>query len=367
VGGHRTPVLAAPQHALITGLIAVKVARLSCGFAASIALCAVTLAGRAQAEDLQPTLLVYKAPADCPLVGDFQSSVERRSSRIHFVDEGSHDRELSIFLHKDGDFTVGELRLIEQNGTLRQRSVRFTTCAEAVEGLALIATVSLDPEALVQEPKPVPATPPEATPPAPKPALIEPRRPAPTPAPAHEEKIIAQTDIGAEANAFFRALPETAFGASFFVDVSSSSRHLFSPSIRGAISYAERLGVSGDGDTKADVKFALFSVLGCPLRIGENVVIFRPCASFSGGALYTRGLDTPTPNPSYSPQFSGGGSAVLSVHLSEALELAADAGVGVTFIRDRFGFNDASLHFHQSWQTQALYISTGLGFRLPLP
>ncbi|HEY4106682.1 MAG TPA: hypothetical protein VGM44_22430, partial [Polyangiaceae bacterium] len=305
-------------------MIAVKVARLSCGLAASTIACVLTLALPARAQDLSPTLLVYKAPPECPLVGDFQRSVERRSSRIHFVDEGSHDRELSIFLHKDGEYTVGELRLIERNGSLRQRSVRFGTCAEAVEGLALIATVSLDPQALLEEPKPVPETGPAAPKATPQPTPATPRTPERTKAPPAkppQEEGFAQTSIGGEGNVLINVFPKPAFGGSAFVDVASSSRHLFSPSIRGAITFVERLGVdlsSADlpAGTKADAKLALFSLLGCPLRIGGNVLIFRPCVALAGGTVYTRGIGLGSSTASYRPQFSWGASGVFSVRLT---------------------------------------------------
>jgi hypothetical protein len=341
-----------------------KVARLSRGLAASAVLCAIALtAARARAQDPQPTLLAYKAPADCPAVGDFQRSVQRRSARIHFVDEGSHDRQLSIFLRKDGDFTVGELRLIEASGTLRQRSVRFTTCAEAVEGLALIATVSLDPQALLEAPGPVPETPPTPPPRSPHSQAHEPMAATPplqlTPG--------VETEIGAELNAYFNALPKTAFGGTVFMDVSSTSRHWLSPSIRGAISHVERLGLS-DPAGQANFTLTLLSLSGCPLRIGGDIVVFRPCATLSGGALHTRGTDTNDAPATTRQYFSWGGSGMFSARLGELLEIVGDAGVGVTLIRDQFSFGVCPGDgCHQFWKTPELYLSTGLGFRLRLP
>jgi hypothetical protein len=356
-----------------------KVARLSRGLAACAVLCTFVLsAARAQAEDLHPTLLAYKAPADCPPVGDFQRSVQRRSSRIHFVDEGSHERELWVFLHKEGDFTVGELRLIEQNGSLRQRSVRFTTCGEAVEGLALIATVSLDPEALLSGAHPVPET--SAAEPAktPPPAARAPRRrpPAPRPPPPPEppeESSAVEVKVGLEPSVLFRAVPKaSAFGGTAFLDVGSSSRHLFAPVFSGAITHVERLGIAGDsGDAISRANFALTLVTlsGCPLRIGGNVVAFRPCARAAGGALRAWGTDTNQPQAATRNYWSWGGAGVLSAQLSELVEIVGDAGVGVNLIRDTFTFGRCTnpKDCTQVGKTPPLYISTGLGLRLLLP
>ena len=330
------------------------------------ALCAPLLTSRsAHAQDQEPTLLNYRAPADCPAVLDFQRSVERRSSRIHFVDEGSHARELDISLRKDGDLTIGELRLIEANGNLRQRSVRFPSCVDAVEGLALIATVSLDPQALLENPQPVPEKPAEPlpTPPA------TPRKPAPSATPKPKPALVApplEIALGAESSAFFHAFPQTAFGGNVFVDVGSRSRHWFSPQLRGAITYVQRNGVLGDvQDGRADVKLALVTLTGCPLEIGGDTLDFRPCAFVSGGELYTRGTGAEQ-ETQYHPQFSGGGAALVALRVAESVEIVGDASVGVTAIRDHFGFTSES-GFSTAWSTPAVYISTGLGFRLLLP
>jgi hypothetical protein len=359
----------AAGHALIGYLVAATLARRRRRFGALAALCAPLLTSKlARAQAQEPTLLVYRAAADCPAVGDFQRSVERRSARIHFVDEGSHARELSIFLRKEGDLTIGELRLIEENGNLRQRSVRFPSCADAVEGLALIATVSLDPQALLENPAPVPEKPPE---PPPRPPAPPPPAPVASPKPPPKRGAVAsalEVGLGAEANAFFHAFPQTAFGGSAFVDVGSSSRHWFAPEFRGALTYVQRNGVLGDiEDGTADVKLALLTVFGCPLKIGEKTVIFRPCAFVSGGGLHTRGTSMKLNTATTHPQISWGGSALLAVHVVEHFEIVGDASVGVNAIRDHFGFTGGPTPFATAWSTPAVYLSTGLGFRLLLP
>jgi hypothetical protein len=354
-------------------------ARLSRGLAASALLCAVQFGARgARADDQGPTLLAYKAPADCPAVGDFQRSVQRRSTRIRFVDEGSHDRELSIILRKDGDFVVGELRLIEQNGTLRQRSVRFNTCAEAVEGLALIATVSLDPQALLEAPGAVSPTPSPATatptPTSTPPNRQPPARPEsipPTPLPSIPDPSGIETNVGAEFNVYFRALPEPAFGGGAFMDVGAASRHLFSPLIHAAITHVEQLGFHPTtqlppSELNAEANFALtlVTLAGCPLRLGNETLVFRPCATASVGDLRSWSTQTDLSLARDNWYLSWGGSGMLLLRLGEIAEIVGDAGVGVTPIPYGFRFDMTTDVF---WTTPRLYISSGLGFRLRLP
>ncbi len=359
------------------------VARLSRGLAASAVLCAlVCSASGARAEDQGPTLLAYTAPADCPAVGDFQRSVQRRSTRIHFVDEGSHERELSIYLRKEGDYTIGELRLIEENGTLRQRSVRFNTCAEAVEGLALIATVSLDPEALLAAPGPATTPAPSAGTPTPAPTSSPPpSRSLPTgqeptqptrPSPSTRDPSGLEIDIGAEFNVYFNALPKPAIGGSAFVDIGAASRHLFSPLIHAAISHVEQLGFrpslpSDSPELGAEANFALtlVTLAGCPLRIGNATLVFRPCVVGSLGNL--RSWITQTASTSSDHFYaSSGGSGILTIRLGELVEILGDASVGEAAPPNSFAFKSSS-ETVLFWTTRGLYISTGLGFRLRLP
>ncbi|HWZ89938.1 MAG TPA: hypothetical protein VNW92_13845 [Polyangiaceae bacterium] len=357
------------------GLFAAKVARLSRGLAACAVLCALALtAASARAEETHPTLLAYRAPTDCPPVGDFQRSVQRRSARIHFVDEGSHDRELAISLRKDGDFTVGELRLIEANGTLRQRSVRFGTCAEAVEGLALIATVSLDPQALLEGPIPAPETPPAPPPPTspPPPAA---KQNLPPPAPPAKKAPELEARVGAEFNVYFNALPKPAPGGSVFFDIGSNSRHWLAPLLHVVIiSHAERWSLpEASPGARAEANFALTlaTVSGCPLRIGDGSWGFRPCASVSAGALHSWSTKTDDTQPRTRPYVSWGGTGIVFVRLGELLEIVGDAGVGVTVIRDTFTFGNCSglsgADCTQVLKTPALYMSSGLGLSLLLP
>ncbi len=364
----------AAQHALIGGLVDAKVARLSRELAACAVLCAVALvAGPLHAQELHPVLLAYKAHVDCPLVGDFQRSVQRRSTRIHFVDEGTHDRELSIFLRRDGDFTVGELRLIEANGTLRQRSVHFTTCADAVEGLALIATVSLDPQALLEAPTPVPETlsaPPKPTKPPPaRPPSVE---PGPPPTPPAPETSGLEYNMGAEFTAYLNALPKPAIGATAFpFEVGSGSRHWFAPLLTVAITHVQARGIAAGPPTaisRANFALTLFTLSGCPLRIGGNILVFRPCAEVSGGVLRAWGTETENPHPATQSYLSWGGAGTLSVRFGEVWEIVGDAGVGVTLIRDTFTFGRCpGPDCASAGKTQPVYISTGLGLRWLLP
>jgi hypothetical protein len=340
--------------------------RLSRGLTAAAALGVVLLVPSAlRAQDLGPILLSYRASAGCPEVAEFQRSVQRRSSRIRFVDEGTHDRELSIALSVERNFTKGELRLLERDGRLRQRSVRFTTCAEAVEGLALITAVSLDPQALF-EPA-APADPAKAAPASAKspPPVSTRKAPIPntaSPAPVREPRI--EVGIGGEINAAFRALPASALGGTLFLDVASGSRAWLTPLVRLSVSHAQRRGLSdaAGSNFKANFALTLATLSGCPARIGVGILVFRPCLFASAGALRAWGSNSPIAQGRTRQYWVWGGSGLVLVRAAQSIEIVGDILLGANLIRDQFGFERA-----QSWKTPALYLSSGVGLRFVFP
>lgn len=282
----------------------------------------------------------------------FQRSVQRRSSRIRFVDEGSHERELSIRLVKDGSFTVGELRLIEADGSLRQRSVRFSSCPEAVEGLALITLVSLDPHALLEAPiTQAAAPPPEPT--RPLPAAEKPAQPAIPPLPREP----LQPALGLLLGGTYHALPELAPSAELFFDLGSGSHSWLSPLLRLSLAHSQVRGVEV---SSAEASFAstLATLSACPIRVGAHAFSVRPCLFISGGALHAWGEETTNARAHTRPQASWGGAALGFVRVSEAVDIVGDLRLGSTLIRDQFAFDTLAV-----WKTPPLYLSSGIGAR----
>lgn len=323
------------------------------------------LAHPAAAEELGPILLSYRAEPGCPEVADFQRRVELRSSHVHFVDEGSHDRELLIRLSRQGEFTRGELRLIEKDGSLRQRSVRFTTCAEAVEGLALITAVSLDPHAQLQpeppstdEPLAEPA-PPKRTPrTVPTPVQAPPRPTARAPVPNTGRGL--ELALGVEFATVFQLLPAAAFGASGFVDIGSSRQSWFAPLVRLTVSHLERRGIREPGfDANFALTLATLSV--CPVKLDTGLFTLRPCGFASGGLLRGWGSNTSDARAGQSVFGAWGAAGALGLRLTPGVELALTLASAATLTRDAYVFQGA-----QVWSTPVLYLWGGLGFRFIL-
>ena len=332
---------------------------------ACAALSVALLASRAvRAQESGSTSIAYRVPEGCPNVDEFQRSVQRRTARVHFVNDGAHDRELSIVIRKEGEATLGALRLVERDGRVSQRNVRFTTCAEAVEGLALIAVVSLDPQALL-EPAP---SPPRGAPSEPAAAASKPPEQVTKSQPRQDTASQGAGSAPPSSNPRFAlgaafslapsALPETAFGGSLFVDLASTSESPFAPLFRVALSHVERRGLSSDHGAEANFTLTLATLSACPLRIAGGFLDLRPCAFVSGGALYAWGAETTNLQQRTRPYGALGGSLLLLAHASQAIDIVADLQVGATLVRDTFGFEQ-----DQPWKTPSLYLSSGIGAR----
>ncbi|HYP77206.1 MAG TPA: hypothetical protein VER12_14655 [Polyangiaceae bacterium] len=345
--------------ALLVPLVDAMHERTVRNFSACVVLSVLLLGSRRlHAQELGPTLLSYRAPDGCPTAADFRRSVGRRSSHVHLIDEGPHDRQLSIVIRREGEATHGELRLAEKDGRASQRNVRFTTCSEAVEGLALIAVVSLDPQALLEPTKPQEESP-RASAAPPKPAAIQ------TPAPMKREPLPAATPrektlvaLGAAFNVAPSALPATALGGAVFVDLASSSTSWFTPLFRLALSHVERRGLSSSSGAEANFTLSLATLSVCPLRLAGGFLEFRPCAFAGGGVLNARGSQANNPQQRTRPYGALGGSGLLFAQASQAIDIVADIALGATLLRDSFGFEE-----DQPWQTPALYFSSGIGVR----
>lgn len=324
---------------------------------------ALLFAPSARTQPLEATLLSYRAPKGCPEVAEFRKSVQRRSERVRFVNEGSHERELSIVLSKRGEVTIGELRLLERDGSLRQRNVRFSSCTEAVEGLALITVVSLDPQALLQAPPAEPVVeekrpPPPATPKKPKPEPATPAAPLARRPGRSSGAAAIELGLGAELIAGFGQVPRAAVGAALFLDVASNSRSLVSPLLRFGVSHSERRNIP-TGDSETSFALTRAALTACPLELRQGPIAVRPCAFTSAGVLRVSSADAAGQRARNRPFWDWGGAVLGFASVTQAVELQADFSIGSPLIRDRFEAQPG-----WAWRTPALSVASGLGLRL---
>lgn len=144
----------------------------------------------AAAGDL-PTLahLEYAVHAECPSESDFARQLLERTRRIELVPRERAPWQFAVFVFRQGNGSRGILRVVDAQGQASERSVAAATCSEVVSALALVAALTVDPEASAPAPA-VEQTPASTLPSssqrslparAPPPPRLAPRSARPTP------------------------------------------------------------------------------------------------------------------------------------------------------------------------------------------
>jgi hypothetical protein len=127
-----------------------------------------------------PFRLEYRAPATCPTADAFLSQVRVRTRRPRLAREGERAPLFVVVLEPGADRARGELRVRDENDdSERVRTVSSASCAELADALALIAALTLDPNASTAPH--VEAPPASSSAPAPRPPASSPIAAPPTP------------------------------------------------------------------------------------------------------------------------------------------------------------------------------------------
>jgi hypothetical protein len=287
------------------------------------------------------TRFEFRAPDGCSSAEDFAARVRRRSWRIRL--EPSTPPLARALVVEIQQPSVGALRgivtVIEPDGATRTRQLKAASCEEAVDALSLIATVTLDPDAMLGEPEPQSTPPPEPKPqPKPPPAALPP--PASRPAPAARNPRY-RVSFGLEATLLFRMAPDVAPGGTLSGAFEISPYQLLSPLFRLAVTHAERRS-SFEGHGDASFAFTLPALDVCPVRLGPRSFGLRPCAFASAGLLRVSG--DAVQSEAHSRFYGQGGAALLAqLRVSEAFEIIADGRAGLPFVRDDYGFDRVTL------------------------
>jgi hypothetical protein len=217
-----------------------------------------------------------------------------------------------------------------------------------MEGLSLIATVTLDPEALLSEPTEEPSS--VAPPPAAPPAPARPAPPPPRPAPAGARY---RFSFAIEGSALFEASPEPALGGSAAIAFEAYPGEVWSPLLRLSLLHAQRRGL---GAADANFAFTLPALDVCPVRLGPRALAIRPCGFGSVGLLKVWASEAYSREEHERASGSAGVSLLLAVRLSEVFEIIADGRAGRSLLRDEFAF-DRVVFF----KTRPLLFSAGAG------
>ncbi len=332
------------------------------GAAAAAAVLASTRTAAAQADESVSYDLDYRAPAGCPAEATFTGLIARRTARARRSSDGAGKYRFTVEVALNDAGARGTLRIAERDGGSSERDVPARDCANAIEAMALIAAVILDPRAAVASSDTANATrdnaPPAATVP---PAATAPPAASAPPAPERRAPVAkARTSAtepmpkqparepetkGAPWRARLRVAgllqgavaPGAAFGGAAGVEVFQPRHGVFEP--RAALTANFATAETSTPFGNANFLWYAGRVTACPLRWPEGVpVVLRACAFVDAGGLRGHGSNTQNARGSTAFWLAAGPALEVEVEVSSWLGLAVEGGLTVPAFHDSFIF-----------------------------
>jgi hypothetical protein len=336
----------------------------------------------AHSDELSPAVtarLQLDAAPSCATWQELATGVALRSSRIRLVTSADATPSLLASLRAVPDGSVAaELVVVHAGGRRSLRRLSAPSCPEAVDALALVIAITLDP-ASVMDAETGPSESRSGSGAGDQPAdrgagkgdaarAPEERARPPTSNSgsaddsAHALRRANQTRLdwhaGAEVVAALGPAPSLMPGFSLELQASWERPSLWSPALRLSAAHHWLSGVSESSGT-ADFQLDSGSLDLCPLRFGGQGIGLRACANAQGGRLFARGSRTLSARSRSRPFAVLGGSALLTISLPARLEANAGLSLGRALIQDEFAFTPEVFY-----RVPALSLGLGLGLSL---
>jgi len=254
----------------------------------------------AGAEGAKTTFHVrYEAPSGCPSEEWFQTRVRARTSLASFAGAGT-ELEVHVTSTTSGGYRA-RLRTSDAEGRVLERELEDDRCDVAVDGLALVVALGVDPEASVEpassavEPSTSASGAPDATA-----SSVPPPDATSMPTPTPKSGTGADTELSASFAAVTAIAPYVALGGEIEAMRAWHDEGPFAPAIGIAAHYVATGLVSSDADAK--FRRAIGRLDACPLRFllgdASSRVAIRACASAEGGVLRGEGVRVDVPGAS---------------------------------------------------------------------
>lgn len=286
------------------------------------------------AEAAEPQYVEYRASSGCPPVQSFHEQV---AARIRVGRSAALPVKLRLVELEAGAGGARGRVVFSGRGHETTRELRAASCAEAVEALALIVAILLDPEADSRPHLRSPSVPPPIS------------RSAPTLATRHPPYFAA----GVEWSALGGVAPDTLLGPRGFLEVGRAPARRWLSSLR--LSWVRAASASTEQSPGELAAFWLDAarIDGCALRWSSHGASLEPCVGFEAGML--------TANSTHlegSRSRTLGWAAVSGILrgvfcYDDTATIHADLGVGMPLMRYRFRFSGQA----------PLYTSAELGIR----
>jgi hypothetical protein len=280
--------------------------------------------------------------SECGKLDDFPNRLRSRLTNVQFDEQGiTHELQARVVPSDTKHGYRAQLTLTFPDGHRTVRSVETADCNEAIEALALIAAVAIDPSNADLSPTPRPPDlPPQASPlrRALAPRIIH---GVVTPVPPTEpSRALA---VGVAAAAFHGISPRWLLGFDTNLRLAFQRGAWWSPSLRLGFGYSAERGVVAQGGI-ADFTLLSTEFDGCLAPIAGRLVEVRWCGLLQAGRLSATGRSTEAPRTRHRPLVAIGaaGEVVVFPRARWGIPLRVQAAIPTN--RDVFAFDPYAFH-----------------------
>lgn len=225
------------------------------------------------------------------------------------------------------------LILLEEGGEL-SRTIEAEDCEAAVEAIAFIAAVALDPGAV----EPLQVRKQERL--LPERAVTRRKEVPPLPAAPATERLWTG---GISGRAHLGAGPDFLWGGGLSLENSAEFGGFWAPSARLALDYARRGGFEEEFGT-ARLQLATIGLDLCPSQARGDIFRVQLCGTVEGGVLLAEGIDTFEPARATRPWIGIGPSISSEIMIAGPVGLSYRGAAIFPVIRDAFRFEDTIFH-----------------------
>jgi hypothetical protein len=328
----------------------------------SLVAVAVSLAAApAPATEVKPVQVEVDAPVGCANANDFLNSLQ---SRIHLVRQATEDEPhttLQVRLTEIRRNVLGELRLVDERGEIRTRKVQGANCDVVVQALSLAAAVALDPNVLLSEPEPLPAT-----------TTTDGASPPPAIVPAAEESVDSRKttdalsslafpsgrrfELGAASVGSFLLSSGISPGIAAFGRWTPAGSGRFRPTLGTAVIYLRNDVPRSSGAAQASLTGLVVTL--CGAGWSASLIRVKLCGLVMAGWLSVSGQQVASPSSVDLLWLSAGALVRAAVLLGRGFSLDLEVGASAPFIRREFY---TTLPSHVVEKTPTISPMAGLG------
>jgi hypothetical protein len=315
-------------------------------------------AGAAWAQSAAPIVVAldYSAPAGCPAASSFREQVLARTPRVSFAEpSAAGSLRWRVEIAETSGGSRGTLRVVERQPSTLEREVHASSCEQVVDALALVAALSVDPEAsLTAREKPQGAAAPVTTPTTPSPPA------APTQPPALDSPHATKLSLGLMLTVGSGLAPGLVWAPRPSAGLSFRSRHGYTWGL--AVSVTQARGHATVDEGQAEFTWSLGRLEVFPVRAGRGNWRFEPAAFVEAGQVRARGVAVLPSAEVRRPALSAGGLGRLSYLAFDLLWFGLEGGAAASLVRDRFYLFETATVFRVPAVAGFLGAGVGLEF-----